>query len=243
MTMFSPLLGAGALAGLILVSWRAAQKERLRYLDASLVALFGALVGSRMLAVAVNWTYYQAHIGEVFQVWKGGLSSTGALWGGILAVIIISWVWRKPLGLLADTLFPLAGTLAIAAWMGCWLGGCSYGVAADIWWALPSRDEWGVVASRVPVQLIGAAATLLIIWLLDTVGRRLPVRGMGAMLGLLGLSAVLFGLSYLRIDPTPIWRGLRLEAWGALGLMILSGLTVVVLLAYWQVKENRKLPG
>jgi phosphatidylglycerol:prolipoprotein diacylglycerol transferase len=243
MQLFSPLLGAGALAGLILVSWRAPQKERLRYLDSAVLTLLGALIGSRLLAVAVNWTYYQTHLGEIFQAWKGGLSSIGALVGGILAVLVISVVWRMPLGTLSEALLPLAGTISVAAWMGCWLGGCSYGLPANGWWALPGRDELGAVANRVPVQLIGAILTLSLIWILDGVARRFPVRGMGAVIGLLGISVVVFGLSYLRIDPTPVWKGLRLEAWGALGVMIFCGVTLVVLLAHWMIRRKHNIPG
>jgi phosphatidylglycerol:prolipoprotein diacylglycerol transferase len=239
MLLFSPLLGVGALTGLILVSWKAPQKERLRYLDAAILTLIGALIGSRLVSAAVNWAYYASHLVEIFQVWKGGLSSIGAIIGGCLTIIIVSLVWRIPLGALADTLLPLAGTITVAAWMGCWFGGCSYGGSAEAWWALPARDEWGVMANRVPVQLIGAVLTLVIIWLVDTVTQRLPVRGMGAAIGILGISAVLFGLSYLRIDPTPIWRGLRLEAWGALLLMIFSSVTLVVLLAYRILTEKQ----
>jgi phosphatidylglycerol:prolipoprotein diacylglycerol transferase len=238
MHIFSILLGVGALAGLLLLSWRAPQKERLRYVDAGVLTLFGALVGGRAFSVAVNWGYYSTHLGEVLRVWMGGFSGIGALIGGVLAIIVIAIWWRLPLGSFADALLPLAGTLTIAAWMGCWLDACSYGAASNVWWALPSGDEWGVTANRVPVQLIGATATLIVIWLLDWGGRRMPVRGSGAALGLFGLSAVLFGLSYLRADPTPIWNGLRLDAWGALGLMAFSAVCVVVLLLYWIFRKK-----
>ncbi len=237
MQLFSILLGAGALAGLLLVSWRAPQKERTRYVDAGVLVLLGALVVGRLLSVAVNLNYYATHQGEIFLVWKGGFSGIGALVGGVLAIFVLAWLWRMPLGTLADALLPLAGTLTVAAWMGCWLDSCSYGAASNAWWALPAGDEWGIVANRVPVQLVGAVATLVVIWLLDLGGRRLPVKGSGAVLGLFGLSAVLFGLSYLRADPTPIWNGLRLEAWGAAGLMLFSALSLVVLLLYWKLKK------
>jgi phosphatidylglycerol---prolipoprotein diacylglyceryl transferase len=243
MQPFSILIGLGTLAGLVLVSWRAPQKDRLRYLDAALLTLVGALLGGRLVAVAVDWAYYGAHPGEIFQVWKGGLSGIGALVGGALVVIILSSLWKIPLGVLADAMLPLAGTLTIAAWMGCWMDGCSYGLPANAWWALPARDEWGVVANRIPVQLIGAILTLLLIWLLDWGSRYFPVQGLGAAIGLFGLSAVIFGLSYLRIDPTPIQDGLRLEAWGALGLMIFSIIAVVVLLSWWKLKSKQRLPG
>jgi prolipoprotein diacylglyceryltransferase len=233
MHLFSILLAVGALAGLLLLNWRAPQKERIRYVDAGVLVLFGALVVGRAFSVAVNLNYYAVHPGEILQVWMGGFSGIGALVGGVLVIIVLAIWWRLPLGSLADALLPLAGTLAIAAWMGCWLDACSYGAPSNAWWALPSGDEWGVITNRVPVQLMGAIATLIVIWLLDWVGRRLPVQGSGAALGLLGLSAVLFGLSYLRADPTPVWNGLRLEAWGALGLMAFSALVLVVLLLYW----------
>ncbi len=239
MQPFSLLLGLGALAGLVLAGWRAPQKERLRYIDAGVLTLLGALIGSRALAVVVSFSYYQSHLSEIVQVWLGGLSSIGALIGGLLAVFVIAVWWRIPLGLLADVLIPLAGTLTVTSWMGCWVDRCGYGMPSNNWWALPARDEWGVLADRVPVQLIGAIATLILLWLLDRSARRMPVQGMSATLGLYGISVIIFLLSYIRADPTPIWNGLRLEAWGALGMMIFSSFTLVVLLSNWQYKKYR----
>jgi prolipoprotein diacylglyceryltransferase len=230
MQSFSLLLGLGALTGLLLAGWRAPKKETIRYLDAGVWTLFGALLGSRGLFVVVNFSYYQTHPGEIVQVWLGGLSSIGALVGGILAVFILALWLRIPAGVLADMLLPLAGALAITAWLGCWVDRCGYGVPSSAWWAMPGRDELGVLVTRVPVQLIGAGLTLLLIWVLDRAGKRLPTQGLSAGIGLFGLSAVEFGLSYLRADPTPIWNGLRLEAWGSIGLMIFSIVTAVVLL-------------
>jgi prolipoprotein diacylglyceryltransferase len=237
MQPFSVLLGLGALAGLLLAGWRAPQKDRVRYVDAGVLTLLGALLGSRAFTVVVNWTYYQSHQGEIYQVWLGGLSGIGAMVGGLLAVIIIALWLRIPVGGLADVLLPLVGALTVTAWMGCWLDRCVYGVLSNTWWAIPAHDEWGVLADRIPVQLLGAISTLILIWLLDWSGKRLPVQGMSATLGLFGMSAVVFVLSYWRADPTPIWNGLRLEAWGAIGLMIFSSLTVVLLLFYLKYKK------
>jgi phosphatidylglycerol:prolipoprotein diacylglycerol transferase len=237
MQPFSIVLGFGVLAGLLLTGWRALQKDMIRYVDAGVFTLFGALLGSRTLTVAVNFTYYQTHMGEIYQVWLGGLSGIGALVGGLLAALIIARWWRIPLGELADALLPLAGAIAITAWMGCWVDRCGYGMQSSAWWAIPAHDEWGVLAKRIPVQLVGASLTLVLIWILDRASKHLPIHGMSATIGLLGLSAVLFGLSYLRVDPTPVWNGLRLEAWGAMGLMIFSIITVVVLLVRWKYKK------
>lgn len=226
------LIGLGAVAGLLLAGWRAPQKDRIRYVDAGALTLVGALLGSRAVSVAANWSYYQSHTSEIYRVWMGGLSGIGALVGGVVVVTLIGALWKIPVGNLADVLLPLAGTLTVTAWMGCWIDGCSYGNLSATWFAVPARDEWGVVANRIPVQLIGAVSTLILIWLIDWSGKRLAINGMSASLGLLGLSSVVFMLSYLRADPTLIWKGFRLEAWGAVGLMIFSSLTVVVLLFF-----------
>ncbi len=243
MSQFSLLLGIGTLAGLLLVGWRAPQKELNRYLDASLGILLGALLGSRALAVAAGWRYYQAHPSEILQVWLGGLSGVGALAGGLLALVIISSLFKYPLGVLADTFLPLAGTLTVAAWLGSWLVGVGYGTAANAWWALPGRDEWGVVDKRLPVQLLGAIVSLVIILLLEGFSKRLPARGMSAALGLLGFSAVIFAFSYLRTDSALLIYGLRLEAWGALILMFISTLFVVVLLLRRMGELRKSLKG
>src|SRR4030042_879071 len=165
MQPFSILLGLGVLLGLLLTVWRAPEKEAPRYLEAGLWELLGALVGGRLLTVVVNFSYYQSHAGEIVQVWLGGLSGMGALAGGILGVIILALWWKLPVGKLADMLLPLAGTLTIAAWLGCWVGGCGYGVALDMGGAVPGGDEGGVLAKRVPVQLLGAILTLVLGWL------------------------------------------------------------------------------
>ncbi len=233
------MVGVATTLGLVLITWRVQPKERLRYLDAAVLSLLGALLGSRMVFVGVSWGYYHAHLAEIYQVWKGGFSGIGALLGGILAVVIVANLWKIPLASLADALLPLTGILATAAWMGCWLDSCSYGTPSNAWWSLPGRDEWGVMANRVPVQLIGAVLSLLVVAAMDWFGRRLPAQGSSAAIGLFSLSAIIFALSYMRADPTPIWHGLRLEAWGALGLMVFSLISVVVLLVFRRDRTRR----
>jgi len=238
MQQFSILLGVGALFGLLLLVWRAPKIETERTLDAGLWILFAALVGGRAMAVGVNFQYYQTHPGEMLQVWLGGISGVGAFAGGLVAIIILSLWWKHPAGKLADAVLPLAGVIAIMAWLGCWADSCGYGLPSVEWWAIPGRDEWGVLATRVPVQLLGAILTLALVWSLDWASKRIPIPGLVAAIGLFGISAVIFTLSFLRADPIPIVNGLRLEAWAAVGLMIISLSAVVVLLLHWKFKKK-----
>lgn len=68
-------------------------------IDSLITTMFvGMFLGARTFYVFIyNWDYYQDHLGELFAVWKGGLSFHGALAGLIVAGYVfakrnnISW--------------------------------------------------------------------------------------------------------------------------------------------------------
>lgn len=232
MNIFSLLIGIGAAVGLIWVAYRSPEKQALRNVDTGIVALIGALIGGRVVHVMVNWGYFQEHLVEIPEIWNGGTSGLGALAGSILTIAFLSLFIDRSTGELSDALVPLAATLISATWVGCWLDGCAYGSTVDAWWGLQARDEWGILLPRVPVQLIGAVLTLVFFWLLEFISDRLPVSGQYAGLALLGISLELFGLSFLRADPIPYWRGMRLDAWGALILTAIACLYLMYTLIH-----------
>ncbi len=236
MYLFSLLLGFGAALGLLWVGLQSPEGEALQAVNAGLVALFGGLLVGRLAYVAAHWQYFQAHRGEILQLFLGGLAWPGALAGGVLAVIIYAALTSQSAGRLLDALLPLLGMVAFSAWLACWLDGCAYGPVAQGWWALPARNEWGVIARRVPVQLIGAVSVLLILVLVDRFRERMPLPGQAGLLALCVLALQLLGLSFLRADPSPSWQGLHLESWAALVLAACFLLALVVL------SLNKKLP-
>ena len=48
--------------------------------------IFG-IIGARAYYVAFEFGYYQNHISEIFQIWKGGLAIHGGIIGGLLFII------------------------------------------------------------------------------------------------------------------------------------------------------------
>jgi phosphatidylglycerol:prolipoprotein diacylglycerol transferase len=248
---FSLILGLGAALGLLWVAWRAPAKMLIPRLDAGLLVLLGGLLGGRAVFVAIQWFYYQSHLLEILAIHRGGFSWAGALAGGLLALLLVAAFTRTPPGELADNLMPLLASLAVAAWLACWLDGCAYGPRTDQWWGLPAVNEWGQLYTRIPTQLLGAVLTLVLFWLLDWFHSRLEARrqpprpGIFALLDLLALSLLMFALSYLRVDYTVLLYGLRLEAWAALGFAALAGIALLfMLLAGWlSSRGSVKSPG
>ena len=166
---------------------------------------------------------------EAFQIYRGGSAWLGALLGGVLGLMLYAALTKQPVVYLADQLLPLGLTVAIAAWLACWLDGCAYGPESSAWWALPASDEWGLVNPRLPLAQIGALLCLAIIWLVDRLRSHLRVPGQAALLAMLLLSLEILMISLLRADPAPTWGALRLESWSAVGIALLT------LLAYFAV--------
>jgi prolipoprotein diacylglyceryltransferase len=229
---FALLLGFCATLGLAWIAFHALDnQEAMSRVDAGLSALLGSLVMGRAVYVAYHWAYYHDHAGEIPLVSAGGFHWSGALLGGFLGVALYAWLERKSLGALLDALLPLMAAIIIGAWIGCWIDGMAYGpIANNGWWGLPARDEWGRLEPRIPLQLIGALLTLGIFWLVDRQEGHFP--GWKAAVGFLGICFELFALSFLRADPGPVWKSLRLDAWSALALM---GCSVLVL---WIIRNS-----
>jgi phosphatidylglycerol:prolipoprotein diacylglycerol transferase len=245
---FSLLLGIGATLGLAWVASQAPLNQVRLRVDAALWAILGGMLGGRIAFVLVNWTYFRSHIWESLAIFQGGMSWPGAVIGGALALLLAARLFQAPIGRLADAMLPLAASLAVSAWLGCWLTGCAYGPPANNIWGIPAVDEWGELASRWPTQLIGALLALVLFWILDRsrawaiTPAWLKHPGSPASLGLLGLSLEMLALSFLRADPSPGWQGLRLDAWAALALTILAAPPVLIAYLRWRqsAKEDQQ---
>lgn len=189
-------------------------------LDAGLLALAGALVGGRLAFVTAHLHYYGAAPLEALWIWQGGLSGFGAVLGALAGVSLYAWRTETPFWALTDQLVLPAHLPAFAAWVGCLLDGCAYGVRLpNSTWIPPSPDILGAAQPRWPTQSVGALATLLAFVLLLGLRRRTSTEGLMTSTALLYHGSVLLGMSLVRADPVPAVLGLRSDAAGGAGLM------------------------
>lgn len=227
MNAYSVWLGLGAAVGV----WRVARQGQ-RWGEIAILTLFAALVGARLAYVLVNGAYFLAHPLQILAVWQGGLSWSGAFPAALIALILWSRRAGLPIGAAADALLPLVGPLAVALWLAAWRSGSAYGplAPAGAWWGLPAPDESGLWAARLPLQLLAALTLLpLFAWLEPRPAPRgLPGWRSARLLLAFSLHWLLF--STLRVDPAPAWLGLRLDVWGALGVIFLAGAALLLLM-------------
>jgi len=213
--LFIPSYGALAAIGVLLALFLAQRTARTAGVaphhvwNVSVTALFAALVGSRLLLVAVNWRELRRH-----PLWAFGLSNIHSpLLAGVVALIgalAAFWYMRWQRMPWAATLDVLSAPLVIALaceQLGALLAGSDYGTEASVPWAVtythPLAARWSGTPLGIalhPVQAYAAFAylTLAIVLLLFLPMRRQP--GDAAGLALIGVGVVLFITEFWR-DP------------------------------------------
>lgn len=64
------------------------------------------IIGARLFHVADRWGYYQDNLGQIIQVWEGGLAIWGAVILGFVGVIIGCWQYNLPTLKVIDAITP-----------------------------------------------------------------------------------------------------------------------------------------
>jgi phosphatidylglycerol:prolipoprotein diacylglycerol transferase len=231
----------GVLVGLIVALYTA---RRLRIdpnkiWNLCILVLFTALVGSRLLLVAANWSVLRHH-----PVWMLGLAmihhpllaAIGTLLALAVAVLYATWQ-RLPLRMAADALaIPLALGLGFEQ-LGALLSGAGYGTGTHVSWAItysdPFAEFWSGAPLGIPVHPVQAYVALCYFGIAAGLAFLLPRRRQNGDLAgvfLMAAGTVMFVTEFWR---DPIGRGALfggvLKAPQIAGLVLLLAGAVVLL--------------
>ncbi len=106
-------------------------------LDMGFVIILAAIIGSRLMYVLMNISYYFDRPVDIFKVWQGGLVFSGGILCVVLAVTWYSRRHRLSILKVADLWAPAAAIGQGIGRIGCFMAGCCYGKPTDL--------KWGVV--------------------------------------------------------------------------------------------------
>jgi phosphatidylglycerol---prolipoprotein diacylglyceryl transferase len=240
---YGALAAAAVLVALVLAqrTARAAGADPSQVWNVCVIALFTALVGSRLLLLAVNWRDVRRH-----PTWMLGLATIHSPWlagAGILIGALAAFAYTRwqhvPVRATMDALAaPLTLGLAIEQ-LGALLAGAGYGTDAMVRWAVvyhhPLAQRWSGTPLGIPLHPVQAYAALayatvavfLLVWI--------PMhRQTGDMAGaaLIGMGTSLFLTEFWR-DPEG--RGQLFH--GALDVPQIAAI-VLVLLGAWMLREK-----
>ncbi|MEE4194305.1 MAG: prolipoprotein diacylglyceryl transferase family protein [Anaerolineae bacterium] len=209
MGFYAIMTGIGASFGLWRIYQNAPLEQRNEYLNDGLLVQFFILIGARLGYVAQYWNYFQTAKSEIFLLESGGLTLWGAITGGILGFILVCLISERQIFQIADALSPMLAPMAIFTWLASWRVGVAYGEFAphDVWWALPTVDEFGSLQYRFPLQVAAAIATLLPFMWLETVKPFNGIVGMQASMSVVVLGGTLSLFMLQRADANlMIWN-------------------------------------
>ena len=151
---YGVLIASGFLAGMFLAV-REAKRQGInpdRILDLGMYILAAAVIGSRILDVAVEYKYYAAHPLEIFMIWRGGL----VFYGGFIAALLTG-VWylnrhRLPIWKTGDILAPSIALGQAIGRLGCLSAGCCYGKPTTLPWGITFTDPGSLAMLGVPLH-------------------------------------------------------------------------------------------
>lgn len=220
---------------------------------AAVYALIGAIVGAKLLFILVSLKdiimYMREGLLTFEQVLKGGFVFYGGLIGGILGFKIYGWQFKIKMADYFDvgaTVLPLGHAFGR---VGCFFGGCCYGVEHDGW--LSHVYQEGSVAAGagtpigvplLPVQLIEAAcllvlfAGLMVLFFMDK--KKTP--WLQTLAYACSYAVVRFILEFFRGDKVRGgFLGISTSQWISI-LLIIGSALLIVYLTIWQKKKAAK---
>src|SRR6478672_10531611 len=135
---YGVLLATAYLAGLQLAVVRArrAGLDGARVMDLGIYLIIAALVGAKLMLIAVDFGYFRNQPRELLSLVRAG----GVFYGGLIAAFLVAtWLvrrYRLPLWTTADAFAPGIALGHVIGRFGCLLAGCCYGRPADVPWAI-----------------------------------------------------------------------------------------------------------
>ena len=208
---YGVLLAAAYLIGLQLgvVRARKAGVDPARVMDLGIYLIIAALVGAKLMLIAVDWEYFRSQPRELLSLVRAG----GVFYGGLIAAVAVGlWLVRRyklPVWTTADLMAPGIALGHVVGRFGCLMAGCCYGRPTDVSWAITFTDP--LAAQNVgtplgiplhPTQLYDAGAELIILGLLLFTERKAkPFAGRTFWLYLLLYAISRFIIEFYRGDP------------------------------------------
>jgi phosphatidylglycerol:prolipoprotein diacylglycerol transferase len=134
-------------------------------MDMGFIIILSAIIGSRVMYVLINTSYYTRAPLDMLKIWQGGLVFSGGVIGVVLTMF---WYIKRhglPLGKVADLWAPAIAIGQCLGRVGCFMAGCCYGKETDLAWGVTFTHPHCLSPLNTPlhpVQLYSSISGLII---------------------------------------------------------------------------------
>lgn len=216
--------------------------DRIQLINIPAMVFIGAFIGAHILygithSDKIWWCI--THLGDTFSSWENFLFYTADIWGGmvfyggLIGGIIVGSLYCKKQKL--DTMFyadiyaPAIPLFHAFGRIGCFLGGCCYGIESN-WGVIYNNPQIpeanGVV--RLPIQLIESAGDLIIFVILLILSNKKLRKGTIFLLYLLLYGILRLTTEFFRGDEIRGFLfGISTSQWISIILIIVSSFILI----------------
>lgn len=230
--LFPLLTGFGAALGLWRIYNATDTRHNLRGVAGGLLTLAGAFMGARAGFVLMHLPFFSTHPDDILRFWLGGFNAYGAVVGAVIFAALATFFIRGSRLRTLDLMSLLLAPVGTTTWLGLWGESIAYGqiLSTATFGGIPAPDETGQMAMRFPLQFLAAATLLIILTLVEVAVRHLKPGYRFALCGFFfSLHTAVF--TWFRVDPVPLWGGVRSDLLSALSLTLLFALMAAVIRA------------
>jgi len=170
-------------------------------IEVASLCIIGAVLGSRIAYVLLNFDYYRHNPSHIFFFREGGLTFYGGIAGAIVFAVPYIVSKKYPLASFFDLFAPpLALGYAIAR-VGCFLNGCCYGRLCPFSFFLLGVKFPHLEGFRYPTQLYAVVYSLVIFFVLLRLEKTRSFKGELFLDYLVLYGIARFLVEYLRDEP------------------------------------------
>ena len=193
-------------------------------LDMAFLIVLCAIIGSRVMYILFNLTYYVKNPLDMLKFWEGGLVFSGGLMASFLA---ITWyIKRHHLSFwgTADLWAPAAALGQGFGRIGCFMAGCCYGKHTDLPWGIIFSHPGSLAPLHValhPTQLYAALSGFIIFLILLWLHPRKQFEGQVTLWFLILHSCARLLVERFRGDPRGMLPGTDMSVTQLVTLLIL----------------------
>lgn len=144
----------GFAAALLVTVWigKAEGMHSPQVVDMGFIMIIWAIIGSRLMYLVLNISYYANHPLEILKIWEGGLVFSGGLVFAVLALIWYAWRRHLSFWAIADLWTPAVALGQGIGRIGCFMAGCCYGKMTDMPWGIVFSHPQSLAPHHVPLH-------------------------------------------------------------------------------------------
>jgi len=194
-------------------------------MDIGFLIIVAAIVGSRLMYVLMNISYYVERPIDIFKMWQGGLVFSGGI---VCVVLAVLWYTRRhqlSFWKTADMWAPAMAIGQAIGRIGCFMAGCCYGKPTGSRWGAVFTDPHSLAPLNIPLhptQLYSSVSNFIIFFTLLLLHRKKKFDGQVFLWLLVLHSTARLFVERFRGDD----RGMVLEG----GMTITQLVTLVILI-------------